>query len=127
MTTSHAFETWRGMKVLDADGEQIGTMQNLFVDRRTREPAWGTVKTGMFGQTGRAGLKSVFVPLSGAERIESHHLQLAVHRDEIRRAPRLAAGAALSPETERRLYEHYVGPTGDAQVRPPENSLDRVL
>jgi hypothetical protein len=127
MATSHTFETWRGLRVLDVDGERIGTLQNLFVDRRTGEPAWGTVKTGMFGQTGRAGLKSAFVPLAGAERTDAHHLQVAIHRADVKHAPRLAAGAALSREEERRLYEHYDGSTDDAGVGPLQDGLERVL
>jgi hypothetical protein len=120
-----AFETWGGLKVLDRDGEQVGTLQCLFVDRRTGEPAWGTVKTGMFGHTGRAGLATVFVPLAGVERA-GRHLQLTVRRDAVRGAPRLAAGAAVSPEDERRLYRHYDCP-GDAPAEGSESALERVL
>jgi PRC-barrel domain len=125
MATTHAFETWRGMKALDVDGERIGTVQNLFVDRRTREPAWATVKTGMFGQTGRMGLKSAFVPLAGARRPDARHVQLSVHRDAVKHAPRIAAGTALSPEDERRLYEYYDGVNGETGTS--QNGLERVL
>ena len=127
MATAHAFDTWRGLKVFDVDGDRIGTLQNLFVDRRNGEPAWGTVKTGMFGETGRAGLKTAFVPLAGAERRDGRELRLAIHCREVKHAPRLAAGAALSPEDEQRLYEHYDGVIDDAGADLPQGFLERVL
>jgi len=61
MATLQETQTWKGRKVVDADGDKIGTIEEIFLDRHTGEPAWATVKTGLFG------LKSSFVPLAGAQ------------------------------------------------------------
>ena len=54
-------QNWRGMKVVDVDGDKIGTIEDVFLDRHTGEPEWATVKTGVFG------LKSSFVPIREAQ------------------------------------------------------------
>jgi hypothetical protein len=126
MAPSQPYDTWSGLKVIDIDGKRIGTLQNLFVNRRTGEPEWATVKTGMFGQTGRAGLKTVFVPLVGANRTDADHLRLAIQGGQVTGAPRLAAGAALTPEDEGRLHEHYRS-YADAGHESPRGTLERVL
>jgi sporulation protein YlmC with PRC-barrel domain len=100
-------KAWSGVKVKDADGERIGTVQDVFVDRRTGEPAWVAVKTGFFGHTGLAGLDASFVPIDGARVIDEHHVQLPVRKAQVRDAPALHAGRALSASDERRLYAHY--------------------
>ncbi len=35
--------------MVDADGEKIGTIEDILLDRQTGEPAWAAVKTGLFG------------------------------------------------------------------------------
>ena len=38
----------RGRHMLDRDGNPIGEISEVFVDERTGEPTWVTVKTGWF-------------------------------------------------------------------------------
>src|SRR5439155_2797405 len=57
MKTLEDVQTWRGMKVVDADGDKIGTIEDIYLDRQTGEPEWATVKTGIFGR------KVSFVPI----------------------------------------------------------------
>jgi hypothetical protein len=47
--------------MVDAEGHQIGTIEAIYLDRHTGEPAWATVKTGPFGT------KHSFVPIAEAE------------------------------------------------------------
>lgn len=118
--------TWNGMKVRDVDGERIGHVQDVFLDRLTGEPAWATVKTGLFGATGLGGLKTAFVPLGDAKREDEHHVRLAVHRDEVKHAPRLAAGQELSRDEERRLFEYYKRADYDDWTDATRGRLERV-
>jgi sporulation protein YlmC with PRC-barrel domain len=39
MKTRKDAQTWRGMKMVDADGDKIGTIEDIFLDRQTGEPA----------------------------------------------------------------------------------------
>ena len=101
MKTLQDVQTWRGMKVVDADGEKIGTVENVFLDRHTGEPAWATVKTGLFG------LKSSFVPIRDAEPIGENELRVPVQKEQVKNAPKVEAHDDLAPDEERRLYEYY--------------------
>jgi hypothetical protein len=49
MQTLQDVQTWRGMKMVDADGDKIGAIEDILLDRQTGEPAWAAVKTGLFG------------------------------------------------------------------------------
>lgn len=51
MKTPQDLQTWRDMKMIDADGGKIGTIEDIFLDCHTGEPAWAAVKTGLFGTT----------------------------------------------------------------------------
>jgi sporulation protein YlmC with PRC-barrel domain len=93
-------QTWRGRKVVDADGDKIGTIQDVFLDRQTGEPEWATVKTGLFG------LKSSFVPITDAELVDDDTVRVPYQKEQVKDAPRVD-DEDLSPEDERRLWEHY--------------------
>jgi hypothetical protein len=101
MKTLQDVKTWRGMKVFDADGEKIGSIENVFLDRHTGEPAWATVKTGLFG------LKSSFIPIRDAEAVGENEVRVPVQKEDVKNAPKVEAEDELSPDEERRLYEHY--------------------
>ncbi len=66
MKTVEDVQTWRGMKMVDADGDKIGTIEDIFLDRQTGEPAWAAVKTGLFGR------KETLVPIHDAELTEDN-------------------------------------------------------
>ena len=93
-------QTWRGKKVVDADGDKIGTIQDVFHDRQTGAPEWATVKTGLFG------LKSSFVPITDAESVDDDTVRVPYQKEQVKDAPRVD-NEDLSPEDERRLWEHY--------------------
>jgi sporulation protein YlmC with PRC-barrel domain len=94
-------QNWRGMKVVDADGDKIGTIEDVFLDRHTGEPEWATVKTGLFG------LKSTFVPIREAQVTGDDQVRVPFQKDQVKNAPRIDADGKLSPEQERELWEYY--------------------
>lgn len=61
MSTLEDVGTWRGKKMVDADGDKIGTIEAVFLDRQTGQPAWAAVKTGLFGH------KHTLVPIRDAQ------------------------------------------------------------
>ncbi|WP_210481152.1 DUF2382 domain-containing protein [Naasia sp. SYSU D00948] len=89
-----------GATVVDADGDKIGTVGQVFVDANDGHPSWVTVRTGLFGA------KETFVPLDEAT---SEGDTLRVHYDKatVKDAPRIDTDSALSPEEEDELYRYY--------------------
>ncbi len=101
MRTLEDVKTWRGMTMVDADGDKIGTIEDIYLDRQTGEPEWASVKTGLFG------LKSSFVPIGGADVTGENQVRVPFHKEQVKDAPKVDADGELSPEEERRLYEYY--------------------
>jgi uncharacterized protein (TIGR02271 family) len=92
---------WRGRDILDADGDKVGTLEELFRDEDTQEPEWAVVRTGMFGT------KLSFVPIQGAEP-RGEDVQVLFSKAQIKDAPRIDdSEGQLSQDEEARLYEHY--------------------
>jgi sporulation protein YlmC with PRC-barrel domain len=101
MQTLHDVQTWRGMKMIDADGDKIGTIEDTFLDRHTGEPAWAAVKTGLFG------LKHTLVPIRDAEVAGDNEVRVPFEKEKVKDAPRIDPDGELSPDEERQLWQHY--------------------
>ena len=95
----HLIATGSG-EVRSSTGERIGDGGKVYLDNETGEPNWVTVKTGLFGT------QESFVPLAQAE-ASGADVTVPYDKDTIKNAPRLEAGASLTPEEERRLYSYY--------------------
>ena len=100
MPTLQDVQTWRGQDVVDPNGDKVGTIEDIYLDRQSGEPEWAAVKTGLFGT------KVNFVPLQGATPA-GDEIRLAHDKATIKDAPNVEADGELSPEEERRLYDHY--------------------
>ena len=48
-TTREDVLSWRGQDMVDADGDKIGTIEEIYLDAETDEPEWAVVTTGLFG------------------------------------------------------------------------------
>jgi uncharacterized protein (TIGR02271 family) len=84
--------------VIEANGNKIGGVGQIYLDDQTGEPNWVTVKTGLFGTS------ESFVPLSGASLSGS---DIVVTKDTIKDAPRVDPDGRLTPEEEESLYAYY--------------------
>jgi uncharacterized protein (TIGR02271 family) len=100
MTTSQDVRDWRGLTAVDADGEKVGTIDEVYLDRGSEAPEWLTVRTGLFGS------RTSFVPVGDAQ-ASGDEVRLAYRKDQIKDAPNVDADGALSTEEEERLYSHY--------------------
>jgi uncharacterized protein (TIGR02271 family) len=100
MPTIEDVRTWRGKEVVGPDGEKIGTLEDIYLDRHSGEPEWAAIKTGLFG------MKTSFAPLEGATP-SGDELRLNYDKATVKDAPNVDADGELSEEEERRLYEHY--------------------
>jgi uncharacterized protein (TIGR02271 family) len=92
---------WRGREIVDADGDKVGTLEELFRDEDTEQPEWAVVRTGMFGT------KLSFVPIQGAEPA-GEDVRVPFSKAQIKDAPKIDdSDGQLSQQEEAQLYEHY--------------------
>jgi sporulation protein YlmC with PRC-barrel domain len=96
--------SWRGKTVLDRDGEKVGTLGDLYLDRQTDLPAYAGVRTGLFKQ------RESIVPLDGAREVGGD-LQVPFALETIEQAPNVDPEVELNEEEEERLHEHYGEPS----------------
>jgi uncharacterized protein (TIGR02271 family) len=100
MTTRQDVRTWRGRKVVDRDGDKLGKIEDVYLDRSSGEPEWLAVKTGLFGSN------VSFVPIRDAT-TDGDDVRVGYEKALVKDAPNIDPDGELSPEEERRLYEHY--------------------
>ncbi len=98
----------RGRDALDANGDKLGTIDEIYEDTETGKPEWVAVKTGLFGT------KLSFVPIAEASE-SADGLRLPYTKDQVKNAPNADADQGLSQEEEERLYAHYGLGYGEAR------------
>lgn len=92
---------WRGHDVVDQSGSKIGTLEAVYFDTASEQPAFATVRVGMVGRH-----RLVFAPLADAT-ISPRHLRVAADKDLVKDAPSIEIDGELLAETESAIYEHY--------------------
>jgi uncharacterized protein (TIGR02271 family) len=97
-------------------GDKLGSVGQFYLDDRTGQPAWVTVKTGLFGT------KASFVPLAEAVP-QGDGIAVPYSKDMVTGAPGQDADDHLSPEDEAELYRYYglqggAGSGYDTDTRP---------
>lgn len=93
-------EELNGLNVYATDGSKIGSVTQVYVDDVSDEPAWVTVKTGLFGT------KESFIPVAGARR-QGSDLHVPYESGLVKDAPRMESDQHLEPAQEGELYRHY--------------------
>ncbi|SEP74117.1 PRC-barrel domain-containing protein [Microlunatus flavus] len=86
--------------VRTADGDRLGSVHQVYTSDTTGDPAWVTVKTGLFGT------QESFVPLGDAA-FDGDDIRVGVTKDAVHGAPRVDTDGHLTPEEEDELYRHY--------------------
>lgn len=98
--SSAAPEELFGRLALDRDGDELGTIEGVYLDPSTQEPEWAAVRTGREELT--------IVPLAGAA-VEEQGVRLPLDEELVRGAP--GTGGAVPPEIptglEAELYHYY--------------------
>jgi len=100
MATQQDVRAWRGLNLVDRDGDKVGKIEDVYLDRSSGEPEWIAVKTGFFGTN------VSFVPIHGAS-AQGDDVRAEYEKSLIKDAPNVDPDGELSPEEERRLYQHY--------------------
>ena len=115
---------WLGQIMVDRDGNRLGEITDIYLDRETDRPEWAVVRTGLFG------LRSSFVPLAEASEVDAQ-IQVPHARTLVKDAPNIEADGQLSEAEEAELYRHYgldydtVTPDSDQATGQPGGPADQ--
>src|SRR3954447_18024179 len=99
-TTREDVLSWRGQDMLDADGDKIGKIDEIYLDAETDRPEWAVVTTGLFGT------KQTFVPIGDATP-SGDGIRVPFEKATVKDAPKVDPDGRLSQSEERELYQHY--------------------
>jgi uncharacterized protein (TIGR02271 family) len=89
-----------GTTAVDADGDKLGKVGEVYLDDETGRPEWATVHTGLFGT------KETFVPLAQAD-LSGDTLRFPYDKSKVKDAPKIDTDGHLSPQDEQELYRYY--------------------
>ena len=106
---------WRGSKVRDAEGDELGRLTEIYLDGE-RRPAWAGVKRGLLG-----GGQTI-VPLAGADEVDGD-LRLPHHRRVFDEAPEVDPDVELTEEQESLLQDHW----GRGWAPPSRGETDTAM
>jgi uncharacterized protein (TIGR02271 family) len=102
MTAAGRWDDLIDATAIDADGDKIGTVGQVYLNDATGQPEWVTVKTGLFGT------KESFAPLYNAQPGQGE-LRLAVTKQQVKDAPGIDTDGHLGESEIDALYQHYSG------------------
>jgi uncharacterized protein (TIGR02271 family) len=105
MTNLEEWTNVIGTTAIDADGEKVGKVGQIYLNDASGEPEWATVSTGLFGN------RESFAPLYNA-RPGDGQVQLAVTKQLIKDAPNIDTDGHLDGSDVDTLYEYYSGYLG---------------
>lgn len=108
---------WRGHHVLDADRHKIGTLESIYVDTATDQPAFATITVGLPTRH-----RLVFVPLAGAS-VGPGYLKVGYSKSKVKDAPSIDPDGELPAGDEAAIFAHYE--LGYAQGTAGERRLAR--
>src|SRR5690606_13524243 len=100
----------QGQPVYDSSGEQIGKIDDVYIDDDTQQPEWLSIDAG-----GMFRSKHFLAPIEGAE-FDGDGLKVAFSKDQVSSAPSFDADE-ISIDEEQELYEHY----GLRQLMAPQD------
>ena len=90
-----------GFHVIASDDEDLGTVERVYLDNRTQQPEFVSVKGG-----GLFGRRESLVPLQGS-RVSGEQLRVPFDKQMVKDAPDVGSANDISPEEGERLYHHY--------------------
>ncbi|MGR6966258.1 DUF2382 domain-containing protein [Geodermatophilus sp. URMC 61] len=117
MITETQIQQVIGTTAVDADGDKIGKVSEVYLDDETGRPEWATVHTGLFGT------KETFVPLAQAD-LSGDTLRFPYDKAKVKDAPKIDTDGHLSPQEEQELYRYYG--LGSGQGTTTDTTVGRV-
>jgi uncharacterized protein (TIGR02271 family) len=87
--------------VIDPAGDKIGSVGQIFLDEDSGQPAWVTVRTGLFG------MSESFVPLADAA-VQGNDIRVSCDKATVKDAPRIDdEDGRITRSQEDELYRYY--------------------
>ena len=117
MMAPEQLQSMIGKTAVDADGDKIGRIGQIYLDDSTGDPQWVTVSTGLFGT------KESFAPLYGS-RAEGDNLVLAVSKAMVKDAPNVENDGHLEESEVQALFQYYAGYLGDQGATGGQGYMD---
>jgi sporulation protein YlmC with PRC-barrel domain len=101
-------EPWqdiRGLEVYDANGEQIGSVEDLYVDRDSRLPRFLEVSAGGFLGIGE---KHFLIPIEEVSReMGEDRVTVNQPRDKVVESPDFDPDDVANPDVQRAIHAYY--------------------
>jgi PRC-barrel domain len=91
---------WAGQDVVDAGGDKLGKLEEVYYDTESDVPAFAAVKSGLIGK------HVSLVPLEGAS-VGQSYVRVAAAKGEFKDAPNFDPDAELTVDDEASSYRHY--------------------
>jgi hypothetical protein len=95
-----ATHRWQGRTLVDHNGEPLGNIEIIYLDKATEQPEWALLEAGT------AGPPPTFVPLVSASE-EGDTIRVPFDKILVGGAPSVPADQELSEDQEGELYRHY--------------------
>jgi hypothetical protein len=95
-----ATHRWQGRILVDHNGEPLGSIEVIYLDKVTNQPEWALLEAGATGPA------RTFVPLVSAGE-EGDTVRVPFAKTLVEEAPAMAADRELSEGQEAELYRHY--------------------
>jgi hypothetical protein len=92
---------WRTQDVVDADGHRIGTLESVYVDTSSDEPAMATVQVGLPTRH-----RLVFVPLDGVV-VGPGYVKVNYAKTLVKDCPAIGTDDVLAATEEESIFQHY--------------------
>src|SRR3954467_10473006 len=104
---------WGGQDVVDAGGDKLGKLEEVYYDTESDGPAFAAVKSGLIGK------HVSLVPLTGAS-VGQSYVRVTAAKPQVKDAPNSDPDAELTLNAEAESYRHYgidYQPAGDGARR----------
>jgi sporulation protein YlmC with PRC-barrel domain len=104
---------WHGQDVVDAAGEKLGKLEQVYFDGETDEPTFVAVKSGLVSKN------ITLVPLERAS-VGRDYVRVNRAKGEFKKAPSFDTDAELSLDDEAATFRHYgldYAPAGEGARR----------
>ncbi|MEU0370050.1 PRC-barrel domain-containing protein [Streptomyces sp. NPDC006283] len=92
---------WRENDVVDENGNKIGSLEAVYVDTSTDEPAMATVRSGLPTRQ-----RLLFVPIVDAV-VGPRYLRVPYAKGHVKKAPSIDTDGVLPAEDEQAIFTHY--------------------
>ncbi|WP_375388592.1 YsnF/AvaK domain-containing protein [uncultured Amnibacterium sp.] len=105
MITTNDIDALAKAKVVDRDGDKVGSVGQVYVSDDGAQPLFVTVNTGLFGT------HESFVPLRSAD-FSDGELRVAYDKATIKNAPNVDADGSISDDEQGSIFDYYDGHAG---------------